>query len=189
MLRWISGICAAFLLAAPAMAAEVLPPASKRFGPAESRETVSFQRHVMPLLGRMGCNGRACHGSFQGQGGFRLSLFGYDFNADLDALIEPLDGRYQHLEEGEERRALLHFTDGIGELLPASGACRGAAEALSQLDELEGCLCPTDDLEWRGAIEDKKNELEVEDDLTDDELYDKYELLLEMRAETAGGAP
>jgi hypothetical protein len=34
---------------------------------------------VGPLLGRLGCNGRACHGSFQGQGGFQLSLFGYDY--------------------------------------------------------------------------------------------------------------
>ena len=49
-----------------------------------------FQRHVAPLLGRLGCNGRACHGSFQGQGGFRLSLFGYDFAADHQALM---DGR------------------------------------------------------------------------------------------------
>ena len=41
---------------------------------------------MLPLLGRLGCNGRSCHGSFQGQGGFRLSLFGYDFKADHDAL-------------------------------------------------------------------------------------------------------
>ena len=45
-----------------------------------------FQKHVAPLLGRLGCNARACHGSFQGQGGFQLSLFGYDFEADHQAL-------------------------------------------------------------------------------------------------------
>ena len=45
-----------------------------------------FQRHVVPLLGKLGCNGRACHGSFQGRGGMTLSLFGYDFNADHAAL-------------------------------------------------------------------------------------------------------
>ncbi|MCC9608600.1 DUF1549 and DUF1553 domain-containing protein [Blastopirellula sp. JC732] len=45
-----------------------------------------FQRHVIPLLGRLGCNGRSCHGSFQGQGGFRLSLFGFDFRMDLAGL-------------------------------------------------------------------------------------------------------
>ncbi len=46
-----------------------------------------FRRHVIPLIGRLGCNGRACHGSFQGQGGFRLSLFGYDFKADHENLF------------------------------------------------------------------------------------------------------
>lgn len=48
--------------------------------------TPDFQRHVIPLLGRLGCNGRTCHGSFQGKGGFSLSMFGYDFAADLKAL-------------------------------------------------------------------------------------------------------
>ncbi|MEO1991706.1 MAG: hypothetical protein ABGW78_07225, partial [Pirellulales bacterium] len=33
-------------------------------------EAPDFRRHVVPLMGRLGCNGRACHGSFQGQGGF-----------------------------------------------------------------------------------------------------------------------
>lgn len=51
-------------------------------------EIPDFQKHVAPLLGRLGCNGRACHGSFQGQGGFQLSLFGYDFKADYAALLE-----------------------------------------------------------------------------------------------------
>ena len=51
-------------------------------------EIPDFQRHVAPLLGRLGCNGRACHGSFQGRGGFRLSLFGYDFESDHRALLD-----------------------------------------------------------------------------------------------------
>lgn len=53
---------------------------------AKSEETPDFQKHVLPLLGRLGCNGRTCHGSFQGQGGFSLSMFGYDFDADHKAL-------------------------------------------------------------------------------------------------------
>ena len=51
-------------------AAESLKPANERFA-AETEEAPSFQRHVLPLMGRLGCNGRSCHGSFQGQGGFR----------------------------------------------------------------------------------------------------------------------
>jgi len=78
--------CLAFT--SPLSAAETLPLASVRFAAADVKETPDFQRHVIPLLGRLGCNGRACHGSFQGQGGFRLSLFGYDFATDLAALAE-----------------------------------------------------------------------------------------------------
>lgn len=73
---------------APTLADEVLKPASDRFVDPATLEEPSFQRHVLPLMGRLGCNGRACHGSFQGQGGFRLSLFGYDFKADHDALLK-----------------------------------------------------------------------------------------------------
>lgn len=62
-------------------------------GIVETAEVPDFQRHVSPLLGRMGCNGRACHGSFQGQGGFTLSLFGYDFDSDHKALLDQDAGR------------------------------------------------------------------------------------------------
>lgn len=71
-----------------------LAPLSARFAPSAGGEAPTtdevpdFQKHVSPLLGRLGCNGRACHGSFQGRGGFRLSLFGYDFTADYAALCE-----------------------------------------------------------------------------------------------------
>ncbi|MCI0685490.1 MAG: DUF1549 and DUF1553 domain-containing protein [Gemmataceae bacterium] len=79
-------LLAGVIAANPARADEVRPPARVRFAPADVTETPDFQRHVVPLLGRLGCNGRACHGSFQGQGGFRLSLFGHDLSADHQAL-------------------------------------------------------------------------------------------------------
>ncbi len=86
-------LLASLVLAASRLQAEeapaaqpITPSASERFAVAEGAETPDFRRHVLPLLGRVGCNGRACHGSFQGQGGFRLSLFGYDVEADLAAL-------------------------------------------------------------------------------------------------------
>jgi hypothetical protein len=62
-------------------------PIDQRFRDAKVTETPDFQQHIVPLLGRLGCNGRSCHGSFQGRGGFRLSLFGYDFKMDHDALL------------------------------------------------------------------------------------------------------
>jgi hypothetical protein len=73
---------------APAAAppSAVQPRIDERFAAGDGAEIPDFRRHVLPLLGRLGCNGRACHGSFQGQGGFRLSLFGYDFKADHENL-------------------------------------------------------------------------------------------------------
>ena len=77
----------AFAGQAAAAADEVLPPAIQRYADSATTEVPDFQRHMLPLMGRLGCNTRSCHGSFQGQGGFRLSLFGYDFKADHDALM------------------------------------------------------------------------------------------------------
>ncbi len=78
-----------------------------------SEETPSFQRHVSPLFGRLGCNGRSCHGSFQGQGGFQLSLFGYDFTADHQALMADGSGRID-LEDAEESLVLTKPVDADG---------------------------------------------------------------------------
>ncbi|HBV63971.1 MAG TPA: hypothetical protein DEF45_13220 [Rhodopirellula sp.] len=72
---------------------KILAPLSERFAKKDTVEVPDFQKHVIPLLGRLGCNGRSCHGSFQGRGGFQLSLFGYDFKADHDALLDEATGR------------------------------------------------------------------------------------------------
>ncbi|MEM9585751.1 MAG: DUF1549 and DUF1553 domain-containing protein [Planctomycetota bacterium] len=72
---------------------DVLASLPQRFLDADTDEVPDFQRHVIPLMGRLGCNGRACHGSFQGRGGFQLSLFGYDFQADHEALMDDSTGR------------------------------------------------------------------------------------------------
>ena len=113
MRRLAVGLVAALALTPPAGAAEVLCPASERFAGPGVREAPDFQRHVVPLLGRLGCNGRACHGAFHGQGGFRLSLFGYDFAADHQALTDSVGGsgeRRVNPEEPEESLLLLKPT-------------------------------------------------------------------------------
>jgi len=61
---------------------KILQVAAVRWANAEKAEAPSFRRHVVPLMSRLGCSGRECHGSFSGQGGFQLSLFGYDFEKD-----------------------------------------------------------------------------------------------------------
>ena len=61
-----------------------------------------FQRHVVPLFSTLGCNMRSCHGSFQGQNGFRLSLFGFEPDVDRQELLEV-----DELSEGDGARANL----------------------------------------------------------------------------------
>ena len=77
----------------PSAKATIAAPISQRFVAADTDEAPDFQKHVVPLLGRLGCNGRACHGSFQGRGGLQLSLFGYDFKGDHKALMDENTGR------------------------------------------------------------------------------------------------
>lgn len=84
MTRMIIGLAAA-CLSTFAAAAEPIP-FSKRFADLHTPDPVSFQQHILPMMSKVGCSGRSCHGSFQGAGGFRLSLFGYDFKADIDAM-------------------------------------------------------------------------------------------------------
>lgn len=89
-------------------------PLSERFAndqpSSQPDQVLHFQKHVVPLLGKLGCNGRACHGSFQGRGGFQLSLFGYDFSADHLALLDEDSGRVD-LQDVQESLILSKPTD------------------------------------------------------------------------------
>lgn len=68
---------------------------------------VDFERHLMGLFGRMGCNSGSCHGSFQGRGGFRLSLFGFDPDKDHAALTREVLGRRINPVDPEQSLLLL----------------------------------------------------------------------------------
>lgn len=77
----------------PASEQTLLKPIQERIAAGE-KLIPDFQKHVIPLLGRLGCNSRNCHGSFQGRGGFQLSMFGYDFKLDHDNLLERIDKQH-----------------------------------------------------------------------------------------------
>ncbi len=53
----------------------------------------SFQNHVQPVLAKAGCNSGACHGALAGKGGFKLSLRGYDSDADYRVITQQSHGR------------------------------------------------------------------------------------------------
>src|SRR6478752_762996 len=52
-----------------------------------------FRTDVQPVLTRAGCNAGACHGAASGQGGFKLSLFGYDPESDFERITREFGGR------------------------------------------------------------------------------------------------
>ena len=75
------GFLISFLLAGilSGKAVEGIASPELRFAKPGSSGVPDFQKHVIPLLGKLGCSSAKCHGSFQGAGEFRLSLFGFDF--------------------------------------------------------------------------------------------------------------
>src|SRR5947209_1772017 len=95
-------ITASLALLGAAPAAEIKTP-----------DKIDFERHVMGLLGKMGCNAGSCHGSFQGKGGFRLSLFGYDPDMDYAALTRDIQGRRINRTSPESSLLLLKATGAV----------------------------------------------------------------------------
>lgn len=66
---------------------------------------VDFDNDLQPILTRYGCNQGACHGKARGQGGFQLSLLGFDSNFDHDAIVKEARGR--RVFPGAPERSLL----------------------------------------------------------------------------------
>jgi hypothetical protein len=98
-----------FLLAATVVA-QVPAEGGIKLPDGGALQEVSFERHVAPILGKFGCNAGSCHGSAQGRGGFKLSLFGYDPESDYKALMD-----------GKRRRVVSADPDKSRVLLKPSG--------------------------------------------------------------------
>src|SRR5690242_14793299 len=65
----------------------------------------SFRNHVIPMMTKVGCNSGACHGALAGKGGFKLSLRGYDPDADHWAMTRQALGR--RVDKLEPARSLV----------------------------------------------------------------------------------
>ncbi len=96
-----------YLAGQPATAADVKLPDG------DVVKKVDFERHLMGVFGRMGCNSGSCHGSFQGKGGFRLSLFGYDPEKDFLAISRDSNGRRIDRQDPDSSLLLLKATGQI----------------------------------------------------------------------------
>ena len=94
--------------ATPAMAADASP--------------VSFERDVMAVLSRAGCNAGACHGNLTGKGGLKLSLRGEDAAIDWAILTRDMLGRRTDLHRPADS---LLLKKAVGEV-PHEGGIRFA---------------------------------------------------------------
>src|SRR6187402_3229469 len=77
---------------------------------AAAAEAPSFRNQVQPILAKFGCSAGACHGATAGQGGFKLSLLGYDNVGDHLAITHAANGRRVVLEDPARSRLLLKST-------------------------------------------------------------------------------
>ncbi|QDU93588.1 DUF1549 and DUF1553 domain-containing protein [Lignipirellula cremea] len=66
---------------------------------------VDYTRDVRPILNKAGCATAACHAAQHGKGGFKLSVFGFDPEADFDALAR--NGRQRRVNLANPELSLL----------------------------------------------------------------------------------
>ena len=73
----------------------VLPADPGSRAPIDRRaaDAFHFENDILPILARYGCNSSGCHGKAEGQGGFKLSVFASDPEADYAALTKEGRGR------------------------------------------------------------------------------------------------
>ncbi len=73
---------------------------------AGQKPSLDFENDIIPILTDGGCNSGPCHGKARGQGGFKLSLFGFDPDFDFGALSRESRGR-RIFQTSPERSLLL----------------------------------------------------------------------------------
>jgi hypothetical protein len=74
---------------------------------------IHFERDVMPILTKSGCNTGSCHGAARGKDGFRLSLFGYDPVGDYQRITREIGIRRINLAVPEQSLLLLKATGAV----------------------------------------------------------------------------
>ena len=73
----------------------------------------SFRNQVQPVLFKAGCNSGACHGAAAGKNGFRLSLRGFNDEADHTALTRQASARRVSLAEPDQSLILLKASNQV----------------------------------------------------------------------------
>ncbi len=78
---------------------------------ATAEERLDFRTRILPILTKAGCNTGNCHGAAVGQGGFKLSLLGYDPVQDHLNITRERGGRRVDVESPAASLILRKSTD------------------------------------------------------------------------------
>jgi hypothetical protein len=70
-----------------------VPSLSAQEAARDAERPLNFENRILPILSKLGCNSGGCHGKAEGQNGFKLSVFGFDPQADYDAITKEARGR------------------------------------------------------------------------------------------------
>ena len=73
----------------------------------QTPRTVGFERDVLPIFTKVGCNTGSCHGAARGKDGFRLSLFGFDPVGDYQRITREIGIRRINLAVPDQSLLLL----------------------------------------------------------------------------------
>ncbi|XZE17847.1 DUF1549 and DUF1553 domain-containing protein [Pirellulaceae bacterium SH449] len=73
----------------------------------ETVRPIHFEKDIMPILTKAGCNSGSCHGAARGKDGFQLSLFGYDPMGDYHRITREIGIRRINLAVPEQSLLLL----------------------------------------------------------------------------------
>jgi hypothetical protein len=87
---------------------------------------LDFVRDIAPILSKAGCNMGACHAQQYGKGGFKLSVFGFEPQADRDAIVRDRLQRRANMVAPEDSLFLLKPTMAV----PHGGGKRLAKDSV-----------------------------------------------------------
>ena len=83
-------------------------PATARPGP-----SIHYLTQVVPVLSKSGCSNASCHASQYGKGGFKLTVFAFDPDADHAAITRGSRGRRVNFAAAEQSLLLLKPTAAV----------------------------------------------------------------------------
>jgi hypothetical protein len=79
----------------------------------DAPRSLHIENDVIPVFSRFGCNTSGCHGKAEGQNGFKLSIFGFDPDADHASLVSEGRGRRTFLTVPEQSLLLMKASGGV----------------------------------------------------------------------------